>query len=266
MTLTAPRRALRRRRLARAGTLSAALLLALTACGGRDAEPAPSPTTTPTASPTASASAPAAASEESPSAASSSPASGSGTAAAGNRSTDPETGMEFETTGTYVPASKDGPAQNVPKPVMPEAMKQDTPEGAEAAVRYWWEAVYYLQQTNDAEPMLAASTEDCEACAVYAKTISRIYDEGYWYTGSRPSSASTLSQEVEGDMIVTSLIDFDAATGYDNTGSIVPRTQVKEVQNQPWRHLLTWDAAEGIWRMDTAESPRTASNPSAPKG
>ena len=46
MSLTAPGRALRRHRFAQAGTLSVALALALTACGGQS-EPAESSTTSP---------------------------------------------------------------------------------------------------------------------------------------------------------------------------------------------------------------------------
>ena len=46
MSLTAPGRALRRRRFAQAGTLSVAVALTLTACGGQS-EPAESSTTSP---------------------------------------------------------------------------------------------------------------------------------------------------------------------------------------------------------------------------
>lgn len=63
MSLTAPGRALRRHRFAQAGTLSVALALALTACGGQS-EPAESSTTSPSsAKPAVETSAPASTSE-----------------------------------------------------------------------------------------------------------------------------------------------------------------------------------------------------------
>lgn len=228
-TLPTPRRTLRRHRLARTSTWGAALLLALTACGGDSPGPA------------ASSSVSSASTASGPATASASEASNSTASAAET------TASESADAGAYVPASEKGPARNVPKPVMPEAVKEDTQEGAEAAVQYWWDAVYYLQQTNDPEPLKAVSSNDCNLCAAYAGTIDMIYSEGGWHTGSKPKIESILTQDLDYASSSTMLVTLEAGRAHLEDGSIDPETDLPTESRQPWAAITRFDPAENQW-------------------
>jgi hypothetical protein len=82
--------------------------------------------------------------------------------------------------GSFVPASSEGPAQNVPVPEMPAAAKEQTQEGLEAALEYWWAAERYLKLTGDPEPLRAISTEDCTLCKELIESWPAIYTANGW--------------------------------------------------------------------------------------
>jgi len=230
MSLTAPGRALRRHRFAQAGTLSVALALALTACGGQS-EPAESSTTSPSsAKPAVEASAPASTSET-----------------AGVSSSPTATTSE---SGEYVPASADGPARNVPKPEMPAAMKEETKEGAEAAIRYFWDAHYYAEQTGDTELLDSLYSEYCEFCSVRSDSIDGIYKDGGWYTGTEPRIDSMLTAQSENGYISTLLITTEDGTGYSSDGSIPEDARVAHASKQPWLVEVSYDTNNGRWVID----------------
>ena len=84
--------------------------------------------------------------------------------------------------GEYVPASADGPAQNVPVPELPEEAKEQSIEGAEATLEYWWETVEYLHLTGDADPLLAVSGSDCVTCHDQAENWTSAYADDHWLT------------------------------------------------------------------------------------
>ncbi len=152
------------RRTARAGAAVAVLALALTACGGGADDPD-------TGAPASTASA---SSEASPEPSASEDAKDS---AAPSRSS---TASQDAADGEFVPASSDGPAQNVPVPQMPTAAKEQTQEGLEAALEYWWEAERYLKLTGDPDPLRAISTEDCALCEELIKNWPAIYRADGW--------------------------------------------------------------------------------------
>nr|WP_294631282.1 DUF6318 family protein [uncultured Rothia sp.] len=62
----------------------------------------------------------------------------------------------YERNGTYIAASANAPAQNVPKPLIPEKMKENSPEGAYALMGYWLASQNYLILTGDVEPLMKA--------------------------------------------------------------------------------------------------------------
>lgn len=235
MTLPAPRRTLRRRRLARTGALSGALLLALTACAGGGADSGASSASTTTTAPAASSTSAAASSSTGGASASASDATTSGAA------------------GEYVPASSKGPAQNVPKPVMPAAVKENTPEGAEAAVKYWWEAVNYLQQTNDPEPLKSISMEECNLCSAHIKTIKRIYGDGGWATGENFAVNSVSMEKKKDFTLATVAISTDDSATFNADGVKVDQAPADAGTDAPWGVLLKFDSNKGQWVVREAE-------------
>lgn len=241
-TLPRPRRTLRRHRLTRTSTLGAALLLTLAACGtdspDPDASPSePSASVTPGPASTTTAAAPA--SEADSSSASATP----GGPTSGSPTDD----------GAYVPASEKGPARNVPKPVMPDAVKEDTPEGAEAAVEYWWDAVYYLQQTNDPEPLKAVSTQDCDLCDALINDVNTLHSKGSWQVGGRATVDSILSQELEGGTVSTILLSTESGEIFEAPNKPISDSKLTEKSKEPWRSLSVFDESSGVWQVDVME-------------
>ncbi|MGX5357274.1 DUF6318 family protein [Kocuria sp. KH4] len=89
--------------------------------------------------------------------------------------------------GEYVPASLDGPAQNVPKPVMPPLAREESREGAQAFLDYWSDAMWYANQTGDTTYVRAIVSESCEVCINQFDVIEDVYKEGAWFIGGRES-------------------------------------------------------------------------------
>ncbi|MFC4369803.1 DUF6318 family protein [Citricoccus nitrophenolicus] len=125
------------------------------------------------------------------------------TAGAGSGS--PSTAPSASPSGSYEPATSEGPAKNVPMPEMPEAMKEPTEEGLEAALEYWWEAGYYLQLTGEAGPFEQVSADQCVICDSLADNFDEIYGSGGWSTGAEykiEDLVVDLNDDGTGSMIV----------------------------------------------------------------
>ncbi|MGQ1795629.1 DUF6318 family protein [Kocuria oceani] len=89
----------------------------------------------------------------------------------------------------YVPASLDGPAQNVPKPVMPELAREESREGAQAFLDYWSDAMWYAYQTGDTSYARDIISPHCEACLTELSDVASVYKSGSWMIGGRPEIA-----------------------------------------------------------------------------
>ena len=79
-----------------------------------------------------------------------------------------------------LPASSEGPAENWPEPEVPEEASEQTEEGVEAALQYWFETRQYARNTGDTAPLEAVSTENCALCAQQVEQIEDTYEDG-WY-------------------------------------------------------------------------------------
>ncbi|PNL17393.1 DUF6318 family protein [Micrococcus sp. FDAARGOS_333] len=247
---------MRRGAPARGLALTAALALALTACsGGEDKEPeeTASPSTTAPASQGASSDG----TEEQPEA--------EGADASTETTPTPDDPDEDESpvadgddsdpdgedTGEYVPASADGPAKNVPKPVMPEEMKEETPEGAKAAVQYWWDTVTYLQRTGDLEPLREVSADECDFCHDYALDVVDHYEDGGWHTGVDVDVTSALTgvhDSNKGILQITTLLDTSEAKVFNNNGLEDKEQGEKAYTDDPWVTYVQFDSKAGHWR------------------
>lgn len=85
----------------------------------------------------------------------------------------------------YVPASLDGPAQNVPKPVMPELAREESREGAQAFLDYWSDAMWYAYQTGDTSYAREITSISCAVCQEELKAVEESYKFGAWLIGGR---------------------------------------------------------------------------------
>ena len=118
---------------------------------------------------------------------------------------------ERETDGAEpIPASSDGPAENWPKPDIPEEIYEPTEEGAEALIQYWFEARHHARITGDVEPWRFASHEECDVCQVMIKRVEEIYPSG-WYVGDH-DELGELHVGLQGDRAATGLLTLHQAS------------------------------------------------------
>jgi len=80
----------------------------------------------------------------------------------------------------FVPASEDGPAQNVPEPRLPAVATENTEEGAEATLEYFWEAAQYSRLTGETSHIEKISADDCEFCNSFVEDWRSAYEAGKW--------------------------------------------------------------------------------------
>ena len=92
----------------------------------------------------------------------------------------PTLGSEPVETEEYIAASAEGPAQHVPVPHLPEAVKDPSTEGARATVEYFWQAVDYGRLTGNTEPVEQVTHYVCESCNQLIYKWEQIYDDGAW--------------------------------------------------------------------------------------
>ena len=116
----------------------------------------------------------------------SSSASPSGSAGAGGGVTESASASPTPTptpTAAYKPATAEGPAENVPLPVMPELAKQESKEGLEAFVRHWFALINYGYETGDVEAVRTTSGTSCTHCLGYFEAIEKGYKDDDWIVG-----------------------------------------------------------------------------------
>ncbi|MGW6173818.1 DUF6318 family protein [Arthrobacter sp. NPDC055138] len=86
---------------------------------------------------------------------------------------------------TYKPASEDGPAENVPVPVMPDEASLKSQQGLQAFLPYWFETVSYAYETGDLAPLEQITAPGCAICKEFKKTIQAGHDGDKWIVGGQ---------------------------------------------------------------------------------
>ncbi|WGH89696.1 DUF6318 family protein [Auritidibacter ignavus] len=152
----------------------------------------------------------------------------------------------------YIPASEDGPAQNVPVPEKPEGLSELTEEGMKAAALYWWDAYNYMSESGDTALLEEISTESCEYCQGQMDSLIRHYEEGAWSdnSGTEPEIYNVLhfdpdSGQGEVDVSVTQHENHT----YDSNGEIIPGRGVEDYQRTGHKMDLAFDESEEIWQI-----------------
>ncbi|WP_461170302.1 DUF6318 family protein [Arthrobacter sp. Z1-15] len=87
------------------------------------------------------------------------------------------------TAAAYKPATAEGPAENVPLPVMPELANVKSKEGLEAFARYWFDLVNYGYETGDTSPVQELSGPECELCEAFYVAMEKGYNGEDWVQG-----------------------------------------------------------------------------------
>lgn len=93
----------------------------------------------------------------------------------------PPSTATFTTTDATVSetsAATTAPTTSVPPgaPGLPDAARQQTPEGAEAFVRHWFDTLEYSWEVMDSAPIRQLG--ECLTCLAFADTIDSVRDRG----------------------------------------------------------------------------------------
>ncbi|MCQ9166177.1 DUF6318 family protein [Arthrobacter sp. STN4] len=97
----------------------------------------------------------------------------------------------------YKPATANGPAQNVPVPVLPAKAKEFSKAGLEAFATYWYSTLGYAYETGNTGPMMAVTDTGCTTCANVKKTVVAWHHEGRWIVGGQMKVISSDSKFVK---------------------------------------------------------------------
>ncbi|MFK0004904.1 DUF6318 family protein [Paenarthrobacter sp. NPDC090522] len=100
--------------------------------------------------------------------------------------------------GVYKPADATGKAQNVPVPVMPALAKENTKEGLEAFIRYWYAQLSYVDETGDMSGWLPLFVQECRLCLGLRESGDDGYRNGRWLSGGRITVATVEHQWIDG--------------------------------------------------------------------
>ncbi|MCX8455899.1 DUF6318 family protein [Paenarthrobacter ureafaciens] len=87
--------------------------------------------------------------------------------------------------GVYKPADSKGKAENVPVPVMPELAKENSKEGLEAFIRYWYATYSYALETGDMGAWSACTDMTTPAARAHKESVAQNYIENRWIVGGR---------------------------------------------------------------------------------
>lgn len=233
----------------------------LTGCSAQDSENAESQPSTSASSASAAATSSVAASEDASEPANSdasdgADASGSATAlptlADGKEVTlTDEERADFEA-GKYVPATAQHPALNVPEPVMPEAAKEQTFEGAKAFLEYWNEATNYAYQTGQISKVSQSmSGAALDADHELFESYRDVYSESAWSVGSKETLElpdNDFNLERDGRYDVLAIISRTKGAIYEAPNKKFEDVRSFNTAKNPQVVTLTWK--NGQWTVD----------------
>lgn len=158
-------------------------------------------------------------------------------------------------TGRYVPASAEGPAQNVPLPVMPEEAKEFSKEGLEAFAEYFYEAANYAYESGDVEPIRRVSGPDCLVCNHVLSQVQEGFQAEDWLAKAQISVFGVSSEYVqtdEGLYQVLAQIQQDDIEYYSPVGSL----GTDEGDSRPAVHLIEASHENGAWTAENVVTIR----------
>ncbi|MCC9175336.1 DUF6318 family protein [Arthrobacter sp. zg-Y179] len=141
---------------------------------------------------------------------------------------------------TYKPASAEGPAENVPLPVMPEEAKVESKEGLEAFARYWYEAANYGYETGDVELVKAISSPECTTCLNYYEVVDRGFAGDDWMAKSQINV-----QDTHSDFLLTPENRYQAVVQLrqDDMEYYAPAGHLRTDESRPMPSAQLFEAA-----------------------
>ncbi|MCC3271006.1 DUF6318 family protein [Arthrobacter sp. zg-Y809] len=182
----------------------------------------------------------------------SSSASPSGSASASETATQTATPTPTPT-AAYKPATAEGPAENVPLPVMPELAKEKSKEGLEAFAEYWFSLVNYGYETGDTSRVKELSSPECELCEAYYVAMEKGHAGEDWVQGGTLSIVALGTKFVEtpeGRYQV--ILSIKSAPGNDRgPNGVIYREHTPSKDS--FAQIMEATYVEGRWVVDLVE-------------
>jgi hypothetical protein len=146
---------------------------------------------------------------------------------------------------TLPPATAPTAAVLSPAPELPAAVRSQGQSGAEAATRYWFDALSYAQQSGNPKSLVAASTKGCRGCTELLASIRSAYAGGGSVVGGWYTVRELTDEEYSAAVPIFNVVFDRDALSLVGTGGATMQT-VPAVPFQTARVRLDFD---GRWRV-----------------
>lgn len=156
----------------------------------------------------------------------------------------------------YIPASADGPAQNVPEPKLPAVATENTEEGAEATLEYFWEGIDHVRLTGEAGAITQISQDSCDFCTDLATGWEEIYEEGSWADldgGVEIEIQETQLDSADGinsDWTSVSFVMTEPAADFYEQGDLLKDESYDTASTAEWWAELSYDGTAQKWSVE----------------
>lgn len=104
-------------------------------------------------------------------------------------------------------------------PAMPPEARTNTPAGAKAFVRHWFNALNFAYRTGNTEPLRKLSSPSCDTCVEFSRSAENIYRNGSLQGGQYITSRYAVSAgNIKGAFLVSVLYKQTNAIVLDAAG------------------------------------------------
>lgn len=156
------------------------------------------------------------------------------------------------TPAVYKPATDQGPAENVPFPVLPEKAKEFSREGLIAFTEYWYSTLGYAFETGDPGPMMAVSDPGCRTCNAMKQATVAGHAGGKWISGGKMTveqPSSDFAKTPDGSYQAITMARQEQVKYFKKDKSLSKDLGVTTAQGD----ILVGSYIEGHWKAITVQ-------------
>ena len=155
------------------------------------------------------------------------------------------TAVDATDAATAEPSAEPSPEPSLSPPPMPPAAAEQTPAGAEAFTRWWFDLLNYAFATGDLDEFRAVSPEGCGTCDGFVQTITDIYARDSTLSGGQITLSQIYIPPGQQDPARIELLAvFDQAATIETTSSGTTRELNAALTENSATMQALWD---GKW-------------------